>query len=172
MKIATSYFYQIRNFKKNMIPISTAIWDPSWFHAETKDYNYIFKDKRGILNGLRLESIIEQGRKSNHGPEVCPCEGKDYNTCSFLNNYRKNLENIDFDEMIADMQVLASSYAKDEGLNEEDIILVLIVYEVPDNPCSERRPLQEYFTSHGYECKELEYPIDSFKNIKREEFNF
>lgn len=28
MKIRTSYFYQIRNFKKNMIPVSTAMWDP------------------------------------------------------------------------------------------------------------------------------------------------
>lgn len=28
MKIAISYFYQIRNFKKNMIPVSTALYDP------------------------------------------------------------------------------------------------------------------------------------------------
>lgn len=29
MKIRVSYFYQIRNFKPNMIPMSTAISDPS-----------------------------------------------------------------------------------------------------------------------------------------------
>lgn len=62
MKIRTSYFYQIRNFTRNMIPISTAVWDPTWYHNFTNDYNYIFKDKRNILNGLRLESIIEQGK--------------------------------------------------------------------------------------------------------------
>lgn len=171
MKIRTSYFYQIRNFKKNYIPISTCLFDPKWYHDFTNDYSYIFKDKRGILNGLRIESIIEQGRQLNHGPEICPCENKDYNTCSFLCNYRKNLENINFNKMIADMQKLANDYQKEEKI-EEEIILVLIVYEVPNNPCSERKPLQDFFTSHGWECKELDYPINSFHVIKDELFDF
>lgn len=171
MKIATSYFYQIRNFKKNMVPLSTAVWDPDWFHNFTKDYTNIFYDKRGVVNGIRLEAIIEQGRKSNHGTEVCPCEEKDYKTCSFLNNYRKNLENIDFDDMIKNMQNFADWYAEENNIKEE-IILVLIVYEVPNNPCSERLPLQEYFTSHGYECKELDYPIQKLEPIKNDTFDF
>lgn len=158
MLIRTSYFYQIRNFTRNMIPISTAVWDPAWYHNFTKDYSHLFYDSRNILNGLRLEKIIEQGRKSNHGTEICPCEKKDFHTCSFLSNYRKNLENINFEEMIADMQQLANNYKEQEKINEE-IILVLIVYETPNNLCSERIPLQEYFTQHGWECKELDYPI-------------
>ena len=32
MKIRLSYFYQIRFFKKNMIPMSTALSDPEWYH--------------------------------------------------------------------------------------------------------------------------------------------
>lgn len=118
----------------------------------------MFKDKRDILNGIRIESIIEQGRKSNHGPDVCPCEHKDFTSCSFLRQYRENLEQINFDDMYADMQDLADWYAKENNIQEE-IILVLIVYEVPSNPCSERKPLQDYFISHGIECKELDYPI-------------
>ena len=43
---------------------------------------------------MRIEPIIEQGRQSNHGPEICPCEDKNYNTCSFLRQYRENLEKI------------------------------------------------------------------------------
>lgn len=158
MKLAISYFYQIRNFKRNMVPVSTAIWDPSWFHNFTGDYSHIFYDNRKILNGIRLESIIEQGRHSNHGPDICPCKHKKYNTCSFLSNYRKNLENIDFNEMYNDMLKFAENYKKEEKINEE-IILVLIVYETPNNPCSERQPLIDYFNSHGVECKELDYPI-------------
>ena len=50
--------------------------------------------------------------------------------------------------MITDMQKLANDYQKKEQI-EEEIILVLIVYEVPTNPCSERKPLQDYFTAHG-----------------------
>jgi len=32
MKVRISYFYQIRNFKTNMIPMSTALSDPAWYH--------------------------------------------------------------------------------------------------------------------------------------------
>ena len=158
MKVRTSYFYQIRNFKRNMVPISTAIWDPAWFHNFTGDYSHIFYDRRKILNGLRLEPIIEQGRHSNHGPDICPCEHKEYNTCSFLNNYRKNLENIDLNKMYNDMLDFAKNYKKEEEIDKE-IILVLIVYETPKNLCSERQSLIDYFNSHGVECKELDYPI-------------
>lgn len=171
MQIRTSYFYQIRNFKRNMVPISTAIWDPQWYHNFTGDTSYLFYDRRHILNGLRIESIIEQGRHSSHGSEICPCECKNYNTCSFLSNYRNNLENIKFNKMIADMQKFANEYKEKENIKDE-IILVLIVYEAPNNPCSERKPLQEYFTSHGWECKELDYPINSLTTIKDEPFDF
>lgn len=34
MKILTSYFYQIRNFKPYQIPLSTAISDPAWYHPK------------------------------------------------------------------------------------------------------------------------------------------
>ena len=57
MKLAISYFYQIRNFPKNYIPMSTCLSDPAWYHNNQGE-NYIYKDKRGILNGLRLQPII------------------------------------------------------------------------------------------------------------------
>jgi hypothetical protein len=37
----------------------------------------------------------------------------------------------------------------------EEPIAVFIVHEAPDNPCSERAAIQEYFRSHGIECEEL-----------------
>ena len=153
-----------------MIPVSTAIWDPLWYHNFTQDYNYLFKDKRGILNGLRLESVIEQGRHSNHGPDICPCDKKEYQKCSFLKQYRENLENINFNKMYNDMLKFAKDYKETENIKEE-IILVLIVYETPTNPCSERRPLQDFFNSHGVECKELDYPIQEME-IKKGDFKF
>lgn len=167
MKIRTSYFYQIRNFKKNMIPISTAIWDPKWYHDFTRDYGYVFYDKRGILNGLRSQSIIAQGRAS----ACCPCDSKDYTTCNFLKTYRKNLNNIDFDKLYSEFERFAQLYKEQEKIDDE-IIIVLIVYEVPSNPCSERLPLQEYFNAHGVECKELDYPIKGPDFIKDEPFDF
>lgn len=171
MKIRTSYFYQIRNFTRNMIPISTAIFDPAWFHDFTGDYSYIFFDKRHIINGLRCKAIIEQGKQSNHGPEICPCEDKNYNTCSFLSNYRSNLENIDFEKLVTALQEYANYYQQEFNIKEE-IIIVFIVYEAPNNPCSERKPLQDYFNSHGIECKELDYPINQLVIKKNSVFDF
>ena len=110
---------------------------------------------------MRCEAIIEQGRHSNHGPDICPCDTKEYQTCSFLQQYRENLENIDFNELYNDMLELANNYKQTENIKEE-IILVLIVYETPSNPCSERQALIDYFNSKGIECKELEYPIQKY----------
>ena len=33
IKVQTSYFYQIRNFTPNMVPLSTAMWDPKFHEA-------------------------------------------------------------------------------------------------------------------------------------------
>ena len=59
MKIYTSYFYKIRFFKPNMIPISTAMWDPKWYHANQKQDHW-FVDKNGVINGLRA-SVFAPG---------------------------------------------------------------------------------------------------------------
>ena len=73
--------------------------------------------------------------------------------------------------MINDMQNFADSYQQYKGFKEEPII-VLIVYETPQNKCSERIALQNYFKSHGFDCQELEYPINSLEPIKNEPFEF
>lgn len=148
MKIAISYFYQIRNFTKNMIPMSTCLSDPAWYH-DNKGKNYIFKDKRGILNGLRLESIIVQGKCGG-----CPCKIKDPGSCNFLASYRAQLDKIDFNTMYKDIEAFAIDYKKENNIQEE-IIMTLIVYEAPYNPCSERKMLIDYFKSKGITIKEF-----------------
>ncbi len=56
MKLYTSYFYQVRFFRPNMVPLSTAIWDPKWYH-DGKDHAYTFIDKNGVINGIRCEAL-------------------------------------------------------------------------------------------------------------------
>lgn len=160
MQVRISYFYQIRNFKPNMIPMSTCISDPDWYH-NWQDKNYIFKDKRGILNGLRLRPIIVQ---DGHRECGCPCSRKDPSRCMFLKDYAAALEMIDFDKMMKGITDFCTMYAQKEHLQEEPIA-VLIVYEAPSNQCSERQTLINYFNSHGVECKELDYPIQQ-PNLK------
>jgi len=157
MKVRLSYFYQIRNFKPNMIPMSTTLSDPLWYH-NFEDNTHIFKDKRGVLNGLRLLPIITQAKK--YAAAACPeCVEKNPATCYFLKQYRQLLEEIDFDKMMKGIITYIEDYCKRNKIKEEPIA-VLIVYEAPDNKCSERASLIDYFNSHGVECKELDYPIE------------
>ena len=68
-----------------------------------------------------------------------------------MQEYRQLLDTVDCDKMIKAFRYCLNKFNKDT--------IVLIVYEAPNNLCSERRYLQEYFNKHGIECKELEYPI-------------
>lgn len=147
MKIYTSYFYQIRNFKPNMIPVSTALSDPDWFKPPIGKEYYI--DKRGIICGLRYKPLIVQSQ----GTHYCPCENKTIlkGNCPTMQEYKELLETIDFDKMIKAFEFCLNKFNKDT--------IVLIVYEAPNNPCSERMALQNYFAAHGYKCEELKYPI-------------
>lgn len=168
MRLMISYFYQIRNFTENMIPLSTAIWDPKWYHDFTGDYNYIFEDKRNILNGVRLLPIIECGKASSgcHGPEQC-CDKAKPPHCQFLETYRENLEHMDFNQLISDLEAFEKGYQQFKNIKDE-IIMTLIVYETPSNPCSERSALIDYFKSNGYELEEFKPTI----KIKKGEFVF
>ncbi len=161
IQIRISYFYQIRNFTRSMLPISTCASDPAWFHNNGKTYF----DKNGVLNGIRCETIAEQTKRAIKDGCSCPCELRDkpHTSCAFLDTYRKYLDEIDFDAMIKEFKAMASNYQKMFNIQDE-ITIVLIVYEAPQNQCSERGALIDWMNSHGIECKELEYPIK--KEIK------
>lgn len=147
MKIYTSYFYQIRNFTSNIIPVSTAMSDPKWYRPPADKEYYV--DKRGIICGLRYEPLIVQkhGENGCPGPEQCwfyhaeglgekqkcPCM-KEYEMLLFsLVNKEKTLKAFEF---------CCNKFNADT--------IALIVYETPTNPCSERWALQKFFN-----CEEL-----------------
>lgn len=153
MKIYISYFYQIRFFKPNIIPLSTAVWDPRWYHEMTGDQKHRFKDKNGVWNGLRAEPFMPgpacEGMCA--GPEYCNTQ--DPTTCPFLRRYRIQLSHLDFDEIMARFERIAAKVQEESGFAEEPEI-VLIVHEAPGNPCSERWALIDWFAAHNYELKE------------------
>lgn len=130
-----------------MIPVSTAMYDPFWYQPPPGKEYYI--DKRGIINGLRYEPLIVQFKGTYH----CPCEEKEFlqGQCNCMKEYRQLLDTVDFDAMIKAFQYCLNKFNKDT--------IVLMVYETPNNPCSERKMLQEYFNEHGIECRELVYPM-------------
>lgn len=156
MRVFTSYFYQVRFFLPHMIPISTALWDPKWFH-NNKGHEYYFKDKNGVYNGFRAEFL-------KSGPSCAgACKGaKNCNdsppNCAYLLQYREQLNSLDFDDVYARLTTIAEAIKRAEGFEEEPMV-VLLVYETPDILCSERGALHSWFKERGHPIEELEYPI-------------
>lgn len=170
MKLAVSYFYQIRNFKKNMIPVSTAMWDPKWFH-ENQGPDHIFFDNRGIINGIRILPFVPGPKCNNLCRGIENCETKDPKTCPFLKAYREQLEELDIKKFIDDTIELVEKYKETTEFDGEPTV-VFIVYEAPNNPCSERWVLLDFFKDKGIECQELSYPIDDLDWSNTAPFDF
>ena len=155
MKILTSYFYQIRFMKPNYIPLSTAKWDPKWF-CKNQHQGFQWKDKNGVWNGLRAEPFVPGAECDGlcHGREICNAYGPQ--TCSFLKAYRRQLDRLDFNEILARFQHIGTAIQKAEGFTEEPVY-VLIVHEAYNNPCSERWVIQDWFKDNGYDIKEFNF---------------
>ena len=159
IKLYTSYFYQIRFFKENMIPVSTATYDPKWYH-DWMGPDHVFKDKRGIYNGIRAECFhFDEEKYGNCGcGDACSLSPKDPSKCEFLRLLRKQYDLLDYNDIIERCNKLANTIQEIEHYKESPI-LVFIFYETPKNKCSERETLQSWFKDHGYNLQELTYPI-------------
>lgn len=146
----------VRFFKPYQIPISTAIWDPKWFH-NFKDQDYVWKDKNGVWNGIRLDILNPESCCTSQPPECVACikEGrtKDPNNCKFIKEYKEGLNKIYFKDLIDLLNKTAEFIQRLEGFKNEPEI-ILLVHESPVNPCSERIPLQELFKNNGIDVKE------------------
>ena len=135
--IYTSYFYQIRNFTPNIIPVSTALNDPAWYRPPKGKEYYI--DKRGIVCGLRYEPLIVQ----KYGKHICPCEEHTgAPACPTMIEYEQLLFSlVDREKTLKAFEYCLNKFNADT--------IALMVYEAPNNLCSERLALQKYFN-----CKE------------------
>ena len=138
IKIYTSYFYMIRNFTPNIIPVSTALSDPAWYRPPQGKEYYI--DKRGIICGLRYEPLIVQRQATM----VCPCGNRiQAPACPTMIEYEQLLYSlVDKEKTLKAFEYCCNKFNADT--------IALIVYEAPVNLCSERYALQKFFN-----CKEL-----------------
>lgn len=168
MKICTSYFYKVRFFDRTMIPMSTAVWDPAWWHKNTKDYSYQFKDKNGVINGIRATPFVPGHDCDGKCRGQENCDTKNSHDCEFLKAYRAQLDALNFDEIMARFAALGKTYQERENISDE-VTIVLLVYETPTNPCSERVVIQEWFAAHGLKVEEWQ---ESKGSTKEEFFDF
>lgn len=139
------------------IPLSTAIWDPKWFH-QNMNQEHVWKDKNGVYNGLRAP-VFAPGPLCEglcRGQETC--ETRSPQDCLFLNTYRYQLDQLDYNDVVGRCERLGKYIQSLEGFTQEPVI-ILLVHEAPQNPCSERRVIQEWFAAHGKEVKEWDKTI-------------
>ena len=143
MKFYVSYYYQIRFMNKNVIPLSTAVYPPKWF-----DKGEIYFDKNGVANGITCDLFVP-------GPSCCNlCHGHTTCTytpdnCEFLKAYYEQISSVSKEEFIDFVNEVA------EILGIENPEVVLIVHEAPDNPCSERVAILQWFKDNGLEVSEF-----------------
>lgn len=149
MTIYTSYFYQVRFFPPNLIPISTAVWDPKWFH-NNQGQNHQFKDKRGVINGIRAPIFAPSPDLGGYCGPSC---GMEPESCQFLLRYAVQLSQLNFEEVKARFESLRSRILENEP-SLGDVNFALIVHEAPTNKCSERVPIQQWFAAHGMRVQE------------------
>lgn len=150
MKFYLTYFYNIRFLSVLTIPISTAKWDPKWFH-DNKGSDYVFIDKRGVYNGIRMPELSPYKLEHVECSKSCM---QDPMSCSFLKDYKNYLDSLDFDEVMGKITHLAELFKQQNKLNRLPNIC-LLVHEKPDNPCSERKPLMDWFKEHGVDLEEF-----------------
>lgn len=148
MKFYVSYFYKIRFFPKSLVPVSTAVWDPKWYH-DFSGNDYVFRDKRDVVNGLRIPIL----NSSKIYADECCCNdtvGWKYDGsgeyCDFMNKYYEYLKTLPFDKVIENLKTVNKMVP--------DADVCLMVHEPTHKPCGERRPLVKWFEENGVELVE------------------
>ena len=153
MKLYISYFYQIRFFTPDMVPISTALYDPKWYRFKAP-----YVDKRGVLNGYRMPIFnIPDDRWAQLEEQDLQCRRNCHMElpCAFMKTYKEYLDTLDFDTIMASLQTF------EKQLNwDHEATFVLMVHESKQCQCAERPVLQEWFREHGVELKEWEKTDD------------
>lgn len=154
MKFKISYFARIRKFAPNEVPISTAMWDPKWYHPAGKPKG-VYVDKRGVINGLRVDPFRPfHCFDGCEGPRDCLWRPT---ACTPMERYRKQLAELDVTDIINRFKDLEQRLEeKYPDKFPDGVTFVLMVYEKPGNDCSERGPIIEWFYDNGYSIEEWE----------------
>lgn len=143
MKIKISYFPMVRHFKANQIGISTAVWKPKyWTYGQ---------NKQGSITGIE-EKLLSPYYVEQYCSKECQFR-KELPSCPFLKAYKNYLDTVDFNSLMNEFERITEEVRKINHFEGEPEI-ILLVYETPDNPCSERQPLIDYFEKHGIKIEE------------------
>lgn len=153
MEFYITNFANLRHLKPNMIPISTCLSDPIFFHNNTRNKKICFIDKNGVMNGIREEILSPKFISQEYCVCSKTCSFKSIiPECPFLKAYSEYLDTINFNDLLSELSRTAEEVRLVTQFDGEPII-VLLVYESETNLCSERIPLQNLFRKYGINLK-------------------
>lgn len=141
MKLYISYFAQLRNFPPNLVGLSTAIWNPKWLQPGRDKNGTIWLDVPPLKPGHECDGLC-----------AGKCNPKHPQDCAFLKVYYEQLKKIDYFKFMNKLFDLHDKICESEGMTELDF--AFLVYEAPQNPCSERIIIQKWFRENGMEIEE------------------
>ena len=137
-----------------MIPVSTAMFDPKWYHDNDFD-GRLFWDKNGVINGLRCYQLIFNSKDyQNWCSDTCEYRGT--GGCPYLTAYKKMLGMVSWSDLL-DFFKQVITYVVNHNCdwgNVDKYNICLIVYETPSAVCSERTVLKEWVKENGYDLVE------------------
>lgn len=100
---------------------------------------------------MRIEELSPGKNCENLCKGINLCQIQDPDKCNFIKEYQKQLNSLDFNFILNKLESIAYKFGK----NFKNIELILIVYEAPNNPCSERNSIIEWFKKNGVEIEEF-----------------
>ena len=142
MKIYTSYWYQVRNFPRNLVGLNSTIWPPKYRPLGKDSPGVIVVDCPPLKPGAACEGLCD-----GH------CAIKHPHDCKFLQVYRSQLDNINLEDFLTHLEKLAAAIKEGEGI-EDEINFAIIVFEKPSNLCSERQAIWGWGGMCGLDIKE------------------
>lgn len=161
MNIYISYFNNVRNFNKYLIPVSTAMYDTKWFHTKEKK-NFI--DKNDVINGIKCRPLIFHQKLwtelMSTNEECCKdCSfykdvEKTGHYCSFMKKYYNQLSLLDIDTIISWFKLIVETVSKLWHEDKSKFSIVLLVHEKYDKVCAERPVLVKWFKQHNINVEE------------------
>lgn len=127
MQYYIGYFQQLNMLSKEqlntILPISTALYQPKWLDIHYEVFDEL--SPRGIKSHDECPNCDHSKAKFEHGFHTY--------SCGFLKFYFTKLCNLDWSKLQSKIQTAMFM------TNYKDV--AIMVYEKPDNPCSERWPL-------------------------------
>lgn len=154
-----TYYSNLRNLTPNCLPLSTAIYPPVYFKVKgwkDKDelYHQNLTREYGLWIGGQATELVPMIKEDDAG---CPCTTKDPSKCGFLRDYAAQLDKIDFKKFIHYYEELLVPQVNEVSNTPVDSLVVL-VFEKPDNPCSERSAIIPWFRKNGIDIEEWAAP--------------